>query len=328
MNKTRLSIFFVAVLFLGCTQKDTPAQTPPGQSQRADGQSFETERIDDPARLARIQANIEFNLRSQLQGQSVSVGSISRSVLEGFDTGTFSIDQQTYRFLTSRDDKQFFILAAGPFDASKTSEEIAETLSEEQRQAAVEARIRSDVLDEAISGMPLRGNPEAPVTLVEFSDFQCPYCRRGSEIVEELLQQYGDDIRFVYMHFPLDFHPWAHPSAVAAACAAQQDGQAFWTLHDTYFRSQEEITPENVAEKSRGYLATTGIDLNAWSVCLNDEESVAHQGAQITVQASMDLGQRFGVTGTPGFFINGTFINGAQPMETFHAAIEEALRDG
>ena len=68
--------------------------------------------------------------------------------------------------------------------------------------------------------------------------------------------------------------------------------------------------------------------MNAWSVCLNDEESAAHQGAQITVQTSMDLGKRFGVTGTPGFFINGTFINGAQPMETFQAAIEEALRDG
>jgi len=328
MNTIRLSIFFAAVLFLGCTQKDTPAQTPPGQSQGSEEQIFETERIDDPARLARIQANIEFDLRAQLQGQTVSVDSINRSILEGFDTGSFTIGQQAYRFLTSRDDKHFFILAAGPFDVSKTSDDLAETLLQEERQEEVEARMRSDVLNEAISGMPLRGNPDAPVTLVEFSDFECPYCRAGAEIVEEILQLYPDEIRFVYMHFPLDFHPWAQPSAVAAACAAQQDAQAFWTLHDTYFKSQDEITLDNVADKSRGYLAASGIDLDAWSVCLNDEDSAAHQGAQIAVQTSMDLGARFGVTGTPGFFINGTFINGAQPMELFQAAIEKALSDG
>ena len=82
-----------------------------------------------------------------------------------------------------------------------------------------------------MAGLPTRGNPDGPVLIVEFSDFQCPYCTRGAETMAKVLEQYPNDVKFVFKHFPLGFHNWAKSAAIASHCAGLQSDDAFWTLH-------------------------------------------------------------------------------------------------
>jgi len=273
----------------------------------------------------RIKENLEFYLGAQIQGQPVTVGEINEDILDGFDGGLLTIGQQTISFIVSKDDKNFFIVAAGPFDVSLTSEGRAEAIEEAKRQAIQLAKERSDELNEMVRDLPRRGASTAPVTVVEFSDFQCPFCKGTSEIVEQILEKYPDEVKFSYLHFPLNIHPWAMPAAINAACTAEMDSGAFWVLHDAYFKNQDDITPENVLEKSRGFLAGSGLDMSAWSDCAENTQSAAHLAAVAAVQQSMATGNAYGLTGTPGFFINGTFIRGAPPIDQFVAVIEEAL---
>jgi hypothetical protein len=94
-----------------------------------------------------------------------------------------------------------------------------------------------------------------PVTIVEFSDFQCPFCARVHGTLERLLANNPQTVRLIYVQYPLPNHQWARPASMAALCAAQQDDEAFWTLHDRYFEHQREMTPQNVVERSRNVAA-------------------------------------------------------------------------
>jgi len=280
---------------------------------------------DDPAaeRKTRLLENLKYRV-PQLRELYVVLGEITESDIDGLDQGSFTINgQQTYQFLVTADDKQLFLLASDPIDVSLSREAIAAAMEEERQIAMRQAQERHEELSTFAANWPVRGNPNAPVTLIEFSDFQCPYCARGFTTVEQLLEKYPDDVKFVYLHFPLSNHPWAKPAAIAAVCAAQQGGDAFWTLHDNYFRDQRAITISNVLEKSRGYLAGSEINVDTWSTCAGDVSSDAYKGAAIAVENSMEIGNKFGVTGTPGFFVNGHFLNGAQPLETFEAVIAQ-----
>jgi protein-disulfide isomerase len=280
---------------------------------------------DEPAaeRKERILENLKYQV-PQLRELYVVMGDITGSAIEGLDEGSFTVNgQQSYKFLVTSDDRQLYLLAADPLDVSLSSEDIAAAMEEERAAAARQARARHEELAAFASGMPVRGNPDAAVTIVEFSDFQCPYCAQGFSTVEQILERYPDDVKFVYLHFPLANHAWARPAAIAAVCAAQQDADAFWTLHDSYFRNQRSINPNNVLEKSQEFLADTGINLSAWSACAGDTKSEAYQGASMAVESTMATGSEHGVTGTPGFFINGHFLSGAQPLETFDALITQ-----
>ena len=159
---------------------------------------------------------------------------------------------------------------------------------------------------------------------IEWSDFQCPYCARGADVVEEVIEKYPNDVKFIFMHFPLGFHPWAKPAAIAANCAGNQNHEAFWVLHDGYFKDQKQLTPDNVVAKSRDYLKGSEIDMAVWETCAADTNSDEYKAEAQKVDADMALGQEMGVSGTPGFFINGEFLNGAQPVEQFVAIIEKS----
>ena len=282
---------------------------------------------DPEARKARILANLKLSF-PQLDELSVTMGEISASEFAGLDQGTFTVTgrgrSQTQRFLVSTDDTRLYLISGDPIDVSRSTEEIQAELAERAAAAAKAAAERQQKLVESVAGLPTRGNPEAPVLIVEFSDFQCPYCARGANTVEQILEKYGEDVRFVFKHFPLGFHPWAKPASIASHCAAQQDHDAFWALHDGYFADQKKITPDNVIAKSREYLADSGIDMAAWSTCAEDKESSAYQEAAAVVDADMALGQQMGVSGTPGFFVNGEFLNGAQPLAAFEPLIAKA----
>ena len=283
---------------------------------------------DDGDRGARILANLKIAF-PQLADLNVTMGAIEPSGHSGLDKGFFVINgQQQQAFFVTSDDSKLYLVSGEPIDVSRSAEEIAEAVAQREAEEAKKAAEVEAELAERIAGRVHRGPAEAPVTIVEFSDFQCPYCSRGAATVEQILEKYPNDVKFVFQHFPLNFHPWARPAAIASHCAAEQSADAFWTLHDKYFEEQKEITPENVLAKSKEYLAGSDVDMETWSVCAEDESSEPYQAAAAIVDGDMAFGQKLGVSGTPGFFVNGTFLSGAQPLGAFEPLIQAAIEEG
>lgn len=273
------------------------------------------------ARKARVLANLKLQF-PQLKDLNPTMGEIKTSGITGLDEGSFVVGgRQTQKFLVTADNKKLWLISGEPIDVSRSEEEIAAEVKKRDEAEAAEASKRATELAAAAKGLPSRGKADAPITVIEFSDFQCPYCARGAQTMEQLLVKYPNDVRFVFMHFPLNFHPWATPAAIAANCAAAQKPEAFWTLHDAYFKNQKEITPANVADKSREYLKDSGIDMAKFVACSEDKDTEEYKKTAAAVSADMQLGGRHGVTGTPGFFINGHFLNGAVPIEQFDEII-------
>jgi protein-disulfide isomerase len=171
-----------------------------------------------------------------------------------------------------------------------------------------------------VEGNPVRGPKDAKVTIVEFSDFQCPYCARAHQtIADQVMKEYDGKVRLVYKNFPLGFHKWAEPAGIAGECAYEQDPDAFWKLYDGLFAQQQQITPENVKEKSTELLKGTKVDMAKWNDCYDNKKTLDK------VKADMAEGSSVGVTGTPAFLINGRKISGAQPFQNFKAVIDDEL---
>ncbi len=169
-------------------------------------------------------------------------------------------------------------------------------------------------LEVSIEGAPFRGAADAPVTLVEFSEFQCPFCSRVQATLKQLLERYPGKVKLVYRDFPLDaLHPLARPAAEAARCA--QDQGKFWEYHDMLFAHFPQAAPDDL----RRYAEQVGLDVTKFDRCLS---AGVHKA---TVQRDLDEGTRLGVNGTPAFFINGRPLPGAQPLEAFVRVIDEEL---
>jgi protein-disulfide isomerase len=166
-----------------------------------------------------------------------------------------------------------------------------------------------------IAGAPVRGNPNAPVTIVEFSDFHCPFCRRAHPVIQQLLAKYGDRVRLVYKDMPLDnLHPNARAASEAGLCAAAQG--KFWEFHDKLFASDPDSSPATLNRLAQ----EVGIDVAPFEACYKERRFKAQ------VEASVQDGSRLGVTGTPTFFINGRNVTGALPLESFAKVVDEELK--
>ncbi len=160
---------------------------------------------------------------------------------------------------------------------------------------------------------PSKGPAKAPVTIVEFSDYQCPFCSRAENTVNDVLKKYGDKIRFVYRDYPLPFHQNANIASQAAQCAADQG--KFWEMHAALFANQQKLTqPDLIATAG-----TIGVDADKFKTCLETGKF------KDEVQKDLDDGQKYGVTGTPTFFINGIPLVGAQGPEAFADIIDSEL---
>src|SRR5579875_1694236 len=157
------------------------------------------------------------------------------------------------------------------------------------------------------------GPSNAPVTIVEFSDYQCPYCQRAESTVKEVLKKYGDKVRLVYMDFPLPFHQNALKAAQAARCAGDQG--KYWQFHDALFADQSKLD-------QAGLKATAGkLKLNTKKF----DECIAGNLHLDQINKSREEGSAIGVDGTPTFIIDGRLISGAQPASEFESIIDEEL---
>ena len=167
------------------------------------------------------------------------------------------------------------------------------------------------------------GDENAPVAVIEFSDFQCPFCRSfWRDTLPGIKSQYIDSgkVKFVYRDFPLDFHPGAMPAAQAAECA--RDQEKFWEMHDKIFSEQDKQgggTVQFVAEDIKKWASEIGLNTGEFNSCLDSGKYAEEIGNDIKD------GQAAGVSGTPGFFINGRLVVGAQPFSAFKAIIDEEL---
>lgn len=175
-------------------------------------------------------------------------------------------------------------------------------LEEEKRQQAL-------VLHQLLADQsPSKGPSSAPVTLVVFSDFQCPYCRRFADYVDAISPDPKNSVRIVYKYFPLTIHPWAEDAARLASCVAAQDEGAFWTVHDFVFQQQQVLNRENLHDRVRDLLAAhqPNIDVTRVDQCIGAGSTVN------TIKRDEALGKSLNVHGTPTAFINGARIPGVR----------------
>ncbi len=225
-------------------------------------------------------------------------------------TVTFDGDgrKQDYEFLISKDQKT--LIRFTKMDLSK--DPYAENMNK---------------ID--IKGRPVRGNPNAKVVVVNYDDFQCPFCSRVHEtLFPELFKEYGDRVAFIYKDFPLtEIHPWAIHAAVDANCLAAQNSDAYWDFADSTHANRQTISAEKgldnqFAELDRNAMAEAAkfhLDQTKVQSCVKDQKQEA-------VRASMKEGEALGVSGTPTMFVNGEMIDGARPADDFRAVFDNALK--
>jgi protein-disulfide isomerase len=192
-----------------------------------------------------------------------------------------------------------------------------QSLVDELRKAGPDVRVLIDAPRREVeieSTDPSLGRASAPVTLIEFSDFQCPFCQRVAPTLKKLRETYGDKVRIVWKDFPLtQIHPQAFKAGEAAHCAGDQG--KYWEYHDRLFANQQQLQPDDLKK----HAADLGLDAAAFGACLDSSK----HGER--VRDGVAQGTRLGVNSTPTIYINGRMLSGAQPYETFASVIDEEL---
>jgi len=177
--------------------------------------------------------------------------------------------------------------------------------------------VKDDVkrYDVPTAGNPSQGPENAPVTIVEFSDYQCPYCVRWyQEVYTQLMKDYKGKIRFVYRDFPLySIHPEAQPAAEAADCAGEQN--AYWQYHDALFGQKDGLGAQAYTQ----YASELGLNVDQFNNCVSEHRF------KTEVDADFKFATSLGVSSTPTFFVNGLAVVGAQPFEVFQQIIDKEL---
>jgi protein-disulfide isomerase len=199
-----------------------------------------------------------------------------------------------------------------------SSDMLDSTVDPEREERAQAEKRMSQLLEGEYAAM---GPASAPVTVVVFSDFQCPYCKKMRALLAaEPLITSGGKVRLIFRHMPMPRHEWAQKAAEAAACAQLQNGDAFWRLHDALFENQEKITGDNVAQKIDDLVSQIEtLNIGDFRDCLRRQTSLG------MVLRDRQLGTLVGVKGTPTLFINGERLTGLPDSAELHGHLEDAL---
>jgi len=259
-------------------------------------------------------------LEAESKKQNLPVDQLVQKEVGGPDTVA---DKDIEEFLTSKgltlsdprirkDDVREYLKYRKQFDKRQTY------LTKLKAGANVKLKITEPVSPKVIvstDGYPSWGNAKAPVTIVEFSDFQCPFCSRAIPIVDRIKKEYGPDkVRIVFMDMPLPAHPRANPAALAGHCANEQG--KFWELHDVMFKNQAKLEDKDLEEHAK----SIGLDMAKYSDCFSKKKY------QDAIEKSKKEAEKAGIQATPSFLINGVLLQGAQPFEKFKEKIDHATR--
>ena len=199
---------------------------------------------------------------------------------------TIGDNKQSVKFFVSKDGKYLF----------------QGELSDLTKDPLAENRARLQLKDS-----PSVGDPKAPVTIVEYSDFECPVCRNLHDALRSMLPNFPQ-VRVVFKDFPIEqIHPWARTAAIAGRCAFKQDPKAFWKVYDLIYDNQEIISAENAWTKMMDYAAQAGLSADTFKSCMAGPEAGA------AIDASRISGQQLDVNSTPTLFVNGRRLVGADP---------------
>jgi len=172
----------------------------------------------------------------------------------------------------------------------------------------------TEIYKAEVKGAPIKGAKDALVTIVQFSDFQCPFCSRVEPTIDKVMEEYKGKVRVAWRNMPLPFHDKAKPAAIAAAAADQQG--KFWQMHAILFKNQQNLDGASLEK----YAKEIGLDMAKFKAAIADKKLAD------AVDAEAAMGNKIGARGTPAFFINGSFLSGAQPFENFKSRIDEQLK--
>lgn len=168
-----------------------------------------------------------------------------------------------------------------------------------------------------LGSAPTWGKKDAPVTIIEFSDFQCPFCARAAKTVTDIKKKYGSKVNIAFRHFPLSFHRQARPAAEASMCVHEQGEPKFWKFHDLVFDNQKELDNASLEK----YAKKAGVNVQKYQECMTGKRYSS------LIQKDLDYGEKIGVKSTPTFFVNGELVSGAVPYEQFAEIVDEALSE-
>ncbi len=251
----------------------------------------------------------------------VKVGAVIVALFLGACTNKSSIEKVLKEnpdivFNLIRDNpKQFFDITN---EALRKAQDGAREDQQKAEQEALEEEFKNPKTPEVDEKRVMFGNPKAPITIVEYSDFQCGYCARGYGTVKQVLKEYGDKVRVVYKHLPLSFHELAMPAAQYFEAIALQDHKKAEKFHDIIFENQGELNAkkeaflESAAKRAGADMARLKKDLKSEAV-------------QKRIQEDMAEAEKFQFSGTPGFLINGVSLRGAYPFPKFKEIIDRHL---
>jgi protein-disulfide isomerase len=284
------TFFILVIICLGCAAQSAPP---------------------DIARKVERQVRSYYNLPPEVK---VSVGAVAPSTdWPNYDSVSVTIEgdgkKSDYKFLLSKD--RGTMLRLLKFDLTK--DPYAEVMNK---------------ID--VTGRPTRGAKGAKVTVVNFDDFECPFCSRMHQtLFPELLKEYGDRVTFIYKDYPLiEIHPWATHAAVDANCLAAQNNDAYWDFADYIHANQREVSNEKTPDARFAALdRLTLLQGQKHSLDTVKLQSCVKTQDESAVKASMKQGDDIGVSATPTMFINGEKIDGAVPIAQLRAALDRALRD-
>jgi protein-disulfide isomerase len=296
MQRFFLTLVAVAMLAVASCKSSQTNQEPLGQAPGSGPTAANKDEVSH-----RIS---EYFGKSVTPGVALRVTDLAPAEVAGWNKGTLEVsaggNNQNMNFLVSQDGRYF--ISGDVID-----------LTVDPLKAVMQK------ID--LKGEPARGPDDAKVTIVEYSDFQCPFCSRGYQVLEDqVMPEYKDKVKFYFKHLPLkSIHPWAEGAAIATECAKQQNGDGFWKMYHSLFKSQREINQDNLKDKVTQFAKDAGLDDAKFAQCFESKES------QTQVDKDLEEATAIGANSTPTFFINGRRLEGAQPFENFKSIIDQEL---
>lgn len=309
------------------------------------GQAF-AEKISDKEQ-SRLSNFIKKRMGSRLPaGAKVEVKGFEKSPIKGLKEGEFVIESPRgsgqVPFLISDDGK--YVIFGAPVDLAQFKD--SEIGSLKKGEVSVGGRqsvpvfisndgkylIAGELIDSTIDpskeimkkisldGVPRRGDKNAKITIVEYSDFQCPFCARAHSMLPEIMEDYKGKVNLVYKQLPLRNHNWAKGAAIASVCAGEQGNEKFWEFHDMVFENQRNISLDKSNDQFRDFAKQIGLNTGKFDKCLSSPE------VALRIENDVKEANTIGVRSTPTFVVNGMIVPGANP-QGLRSAIETNLSE-